>query len=48
MMSSELGSTAPEDATPVADSMVERAPVSPNVPDLLRVSPMETRTATDV
>jgi len=48
MMSSELGSTAPEDATPVADSMVERAPVAPNVPDLLRVSPMETSTATDV
>jgi len=48
MMSSDLGSTAPEDATPVADSMVERAPVQPNVPDLLRVSPMETSTATDV
>tara|TARA_R100001086_G_scaffold194646_1_gene111506 strand:+ start:2079 stop:3560 length:1482 start_codon:yes stop_codon:yes gene_type:complete len=42
------GSTAPEDATPVADTMVERAPVQPNVPDLLRVSPMETSTATDV
>jgi len=42
------GSTAPQDATPVADTMVERAPVQPNVPDLLRVSPMQTSTATDV
>ena len=29
-------------------TMVERAPVAPNVPNLLRVSPMETTTATDV
>tara|TARA_R110002110_G_scaffold358806_1_gene568127 strand:- start:72 stop:1550 length:1479 start_codon:yes stop_codon:yes gene_type:complete len=29
-------------------SMVEREPVAPNVPDLLRVSPMDTSTATDV
>jgi len=30
------------------DTMVERAPVAPNVPNLLRVSPMDTTTATDV
>ena len=42
------GSTAPQDATPVADTMVERSPVQPNVPDLLRVSTMQTSTATDV
>lgn len=30
------------------DVMVERAPVPPNVPNLLRVSPMDTTTATDV
>lgn len=29
-------------------TMVERAPVPPNVPNLLRVSPMDTTTATDV
>ena len=29
-------------------TMVERAPVAPDVPNLLRVSPMETTTATDV
>ena len=29
-------------------SMVQREPVAPNVPDLLRVSPMDTSTATDV
>ena len=28
--------------------MIERNPVAPNVPDLLKVSPMETTTATDV
>jgi hypothetical protein len=32
----------------VETSMIERDPVSPNVPDLLKVSPMETTTATDV
>ena len=32
----------------VPDSMVERGPAPPNVPDLLRVSPMDTTTATDV
>jgi hypothetical protein len=30
------------------ETMVERAPVAPNVPNLLRVSPMDTTTATDV
>lgn len=32
----------------VQETMVERAPVPPNVPNLLRVSPMDTTTATDV
>ena len=32
----------------VQESMVKRAPVPPNVPNLLRVSPMDTTTATDV
>ncbi len=32
----------------VQDSMVERQDVPPNVPNLLRVSPMDTTTATDV
>jgi hypothetical protein len=32
----------------VETSMIEREPVSPNVPDLLKVSPMDTTTATDV
>ena len=32
----------------VETSMVEREAVAPNVPDLLRVSPMDTTTATDV
>ena len=32
----------------VQQTMVERAPVPPNVPNLLRVSPMDTTTATDV
>lgn len=32
----------------VQESMVERQAVSPNVPNLLRVSPMDTTTATDV
>jgi hypothetical protein len=49
-------SLSPSDTSPtgldsdptVQESMVERAPVAPNVPDLLRVSPMETTTATDV
>ena len=29
-------------------SMIERQAVAPNVPDLLKVSPMDTTTATDV
>ena len=32
----------------VETSMIEREAVAPNVPDLLRVSPMDTTTATDV
>jgi hypothetical protein len=32
----------------VETTMIERAPVAPNVPDLLKVSPMETSTVTDV
>ena len=43
--------TPPSDAADGQEpqaTMVERAPVPPNVPNLLRVSPMETTTATDV
>ena len=36
------------DAGDVQESMVERAPVPLNVPNLLRVSPMDTSTATDI
>tara|TARA_R110002096_G_scaffold172144_1_gene345675 strand:- start:3823 stop:5307 length:1485 start_codon:yes stop_codon:yes gene_type:complete len=36
------------DESDIQESMVERQPVSPNVPNLLRVSPMDTTTATDV
>ena len=32
----------------VQQSMIERESVAPSVPDLLRVSPMDTSTATDV
>ena len=37
---------APDDS--VQETMVERGEVPPNVPNLLRVSPMDTTTATDV
>ena len=37
-----------QDAQEPQATMVERAPVAPNVPNLLRVSPMDTTTATDV
>ncbi len=36
------------DSTEMSDSMIEREPVGAQVPDLLRVSPMDTTTATDV
>jgi hypothetical protein len=43
--SSSVAMSADQD---IPETMVEREPVSPNVPDLLRVSPMDTTTATDV
>tara|TARA_R110002012_G_scaffold177236_1_gene342098 strand:+ start:1528 stop:3015 length:1488 start_codon:yes stop_codon:yes gene_type:complete len=36
------------DDADIPETMVQREPVAPNVPDLLRVSPMDTTTATDV
>tara|TARA_R110002050_G_scaffold128442_1_gene249640 strand:- start:3079 stop:4569 length:1491 start_codon:yes stop_codon:yes gene_type:complete len=36
------------DDADIPETMVVREPVAPNVPDLLRVSPMDTTTATDV
>ena len=36
------------DDADVSESMIQREEVPPNVPDLLRVSPMDTTTATDV
>lgn len=36
------------DDSDIPETMVVREPVAPNVPDLLRVSPMDTTTATDV
>ena len=36
------------DDADIQNTMIERAPVPPNVPNLLRVSPMDTSTATDV
>ena len=40
--------TSNSDGGDVQDTMVQRAPAPPNVPNLLRVSPMDTTTATDV
>jgi len=36
------------DDADIPETMVVREPVAPNVPDLLRVSPMDTTTATDI
>ena len=36
------------DDSDIPETMVVREPVAPNVPDLLRVSPMDTSTATDI
>lgn len=43
----QMPQSDPETGDP-QETMVERAPVAPNVPNLLRVSPMDTSTATDV
>ena len=49
MSAPQTGVVAPRDGEgSPQESMVERAPVPPNVPNLLRVSPMDTTTATDV
>lgn len=47
-MNSQMGDPSAVDEQDIPETMVEREPVSPNVPDLLRVSPMDTTTATDV
>lgn len=43
-----MGDPNAVDQQDIPETMVEREPVSPNVPNLLRVSPMDTTTATDV
>ncbi len=47
-MNGNMGDPSAADKQDIPDTMVEREPVSPNVPDLLRVSPMDTTTVTDV
>lgn len=51
-MNSDMSAPGPvpdrDETGDVQESMVKRAPVPPNVPNLLRVSPMDTTTATDV
>jgi len=47
-MNSQMGDPSAADEQDIPETMVEREPVSPNVPDLLRVSPMDTTTVTDV
>jgi hypothetical protein len=48
MNGNNMGDPSAADKQDIPDTMVEREPVSPNVPDLLRVSPMDTTTVTDV
>ena len=47
-MNSQMGDPSAADEQDIPETMVEREPVAPNVPDLLRVSPMDTTTVTDV
>ncbi len=47
-MNSQMGDPSAADEQDIPETMVEREPVAPNVPNLLRVSPMDTTTATDV
>ncbi len=49
-MNSDMSAPVPDrdETGDVQESMVERSAVPPNVPNLLRVSPMDTTTATDV
>jgi len=47
-MNGNMGDPNAVDKQDIPETMVEREPVSPNVPDLLRVSPMDTTTVTDV
>jgi hypothetical protein len=47
-MNGNMGDPSAVDNQDIPETMVEREPVSPNVPDLLRVSPMDTTTVTDV
>jgi len=47
-MNNQMGDPKAVDEQDIPETMVEREPVPPNVPDLLRVSPMDTTTATDV
>ena len=47
-MNNQMGDPDAADKQDIPETMVEREPVSPNVPDLLRVSPMDTTTVTDV
>lgn len=48
MNGNNMGDPNAADKQDIPETMVEREPVSPNVPDLLRVSPMDTTTVTDV